>query len=46
MNENEPLGILVKLCLAVVGTGVVWGILRKVAVSFVSKSERHHPAGR
>jgi hypothetical protein len=46
MSENEPLVILAKLCLAVVVSGVAWGVLRKVALWFLIKSERHHTAER
>jgi len=52
MNENEPLVILVKLLLAITGSGLFWGLIGGALKNFVNTfldkplAKRHHTVER
>jgi len=42
MNENQPLKILLELCVAVIVSGVLWGVLANPVKNFLDRTLFRH----
>lgn len=54
MNSNEPLGVLLRLVLSVIGAGLIWGTAGVAFKNFIDRlmdrrehnTEKHHNTAR